>query len=102
MEAKVILCDICKRRVGIMKCPLCNRDICGENECMKSVNVIVKHPFKICKICSKSLKNGNILSWNNYFRDSEEFFKDFDIKPIESKFMDYIRVKVLLDKIKNG
>lgn len=86
-ETKVILCDICKKKVAESKCMICGADICGGHDCKRDIIVVIEGDSKAIWRIGYCEKHGNILRR----RVSEEFFnpeiRDKIIAEINSYFL---------------
>lgn len=96
-KTKIIVCDICKERIAKEKCRLCKNDICEGRGCKKEFMVklgssgegIISVPF--CRECWNKIGD-------NLVRNKEFWDKEF-IEKIYGNFEDYIRKKVILNKL---
>ncbi len=61
-KVTVTICDVCKERIAVAKCPICGKDVC--NQCSKEFEVFIATKFskpiefwkaKMCKDCYNKL-----------------------------------------------
>lgn len=97
METNVILCDICEDRVAKRKCGLCDKDICESGHCMRNLNIIYKHPFKVCSECIDNLHDKGMITTQNYLNPYKKILDDFPkLKELEKELMEHIRNRILI------
>ena len=100
-QTNVLICDICKERIAKNKCQLCKKDICGYMACVRN--------FKIQLRGGSSESNAGVISipfcrgcWDDVGKSiiyGKDFWDEDFLKKISKNFEDYIRKRVIIDKL---
>ncbi|KKL15375.1 hypothetical protein LCGC14_2506210 [marine sediment metagenome] len=101
-QTNVSICDMCKDRIAKDKCQLCKNDICSYRACLREFRIqlrsggdsregIISIPF--CRRCWDKVGEGIIYR--------KDFWDEEFLKKISKDFEDYIRKRVILDKLED-
>ena len=102
-QTNVSICDMCKDRIAKNKCQLCKNDICNFRACIRDFKIQLRGGYSeskegaisipFCRRCWDKVGEGIIYR--------KDFWDEEFLKKISKDFEDYIRKRVILDKLED-
>lgn len=100
VKTNLILCDVCKDKVGKIKCNLCNKDLC--DSCKMAIQITISRA-KSYEGNSKKINiilcidcNSNLVNATN---KNENFFDDNFMNKLKREVVDYIKKGLILKNL---
>lgn len=100
VKTNLILCDVCKNKVGKRKCNLCDKDLCID--CVRSMGIIIRKevnsgyfrniPIVYCEDCFRKLFEAH--------EKNKNFFDDDFMGKLRKDVIDYIKKNLILESLK--
>ena len=103
VKTETILCDICKEKIGISKCSICDKDLCYSCNLISWLEMrgtfqdgsgnFGRNALYFCEDCHKKLVNNNLS--NKPLIDNEF------LKKLSKKIINHIKKKLILNNLKD-
>jgi hypothetical protein len=100
MKTEMILCDMCKNKLGIYKCSICDKDTCETDACHKEINISLYRGgtflgnierFTVCRNCINDDRLSKILSDTKIYKEDKLEFA--------SKVINSIKKRLIVEKL---